>query len=135
MSPLLLDPRLHECRRIFLHELEVTASIGFHDFEREAPQRVRISVEIFVLVVETTSGRDDVRDTLDYDRVREGIQQLATARHFNLQETLIDQVAEFCLDFAGVRAAAVRSDKPDVYPDCATVGIEVLRFASGRARG
>jgi len=135
MSPFLLDPRLQDCRRIFLHQLEVTASIGFHDFERAAPQRVCISVEVFVPIAHTTSGRDDVHDTLDYDRLREGIQQLATARHFNLQETLIDQVADFCLAFADVRAAVVRSDKPDVYPDCGTVGIEVLRFAPARPPG
>jgi len=135
VSLLLLDPRLHDCRRIFLHELEVSASIGFHDFERAAPQRVRISVEVFVPVAQSTSSQDDVRDTLDYDKLREGIQRLATSRHFNLQETLIDALVGFCLHFEGVRAAAVRSDKPDVYPDCGTVGIEVLRFAATGSPG
>ena len=29
----LLDPRLAECRRIFLHDFAIDASIGFHDHD------------------------------------------------------------------------------------------------------
>ncbi|NCV62300.1 MAG: dihydroneopterin aldolase, partial [Betaproteobacteria bacterium] len=34
-----------------------------------------------------------------------------------------------CLKLGSVRAASVRTEKPDVYPDCKTVGIESMRFA------
>ncbi|NDI21700.1 MAG: dihydroneopterin aldolase, partial [Betaproteobacteria bacterium] len=84
MSSLLLHPQLSDCRRIFIDDLEVQASIGFHDFERRARQRVKISVALFVPVAESLSNRDDVQDTLDYDKLREGIGALATSRHFNL---------------------------------------------------
>jgi len=130
MNALLLHPRLSDCRRIFIEDLEVQASIGFHAFEKLARQRVKISVALFVPVSASESDRDDVQDTLDYDRLREGISQLAASRHFNLQETLIDEVLDFCLALGAVRAASVRTEKPDVYPDCKTVGIESMRFAT-----
>ena len=66
----------------------------------------------------------------DYDQIRNGIVQLATSRHFNLQETLIDLIAEFCLSLANVRAVRIETQKPDIYPDCKTVGVEVFRWAS-----
>jgi len=129
MTSLLLHPQLSDCRRIFIEDLEVQASIGFHEFERQARQRVKITVALFVPIQASYSNRDHVQDTLDYDKLREGIASLAASRHFNLQETLIDEVLSFCLELGAVRAATVRTEKPDVYPDCKTVGIESIRFA------
>jgi len=120
---------LTDCRRIFIHDLSIEASIGFHEFEKQARQRVLISIDVYIPIANSTSGRDDVRDVTDYDQIRSGIIQLATSRHFNLQETLIDAIAEFCLAMTNVRAVRIESQKPDIYPDCKTVGVEVFRWA------
>ena len=69
---MLLDPRLSDCRRIFLHDLAIDASIGFHDFEKKAPQRVLISIDLFVPISASTSAHDEVKDVIDYDFVRLG---------------------------------------------------------------
>jgi dihydroneopterin aldolase len=125
----ILDPRLADCRRIFLQDVSVDASIGFHDFEKQARQRILVSVDLYVPVTQSSSTRDDVADVVDYDFVRLGILRIAQSRHFNLQETLIDEISNLCLAQGGVRAVRVESQKPDVYPDCKTVGIEVFRWA------
>ncbi len=124
------DPRLSDCRRIFLRDFSIDASIGFHDFEKQAPQRILISVDLFVPIASSTSNRDDVLDVVDYDFIRTGIVKIAQSRHFNLQETLIDEICALCLSQPSVRAARVETQKPDVYPDCKTVGIEVFRWAA-----
>ncbi len=126
----LSDPRLSDCRRIFLRDFSIDASIGFHDFEKQAPQRILISVDLFVPISSSTSNRDDVLDVVDYDFIRTGIVKIAQSRHFNLQETLIDEICNLCLSQPSVRAARVETQKPDVYPDCKTVGIEVFRWAA-----
>ena len=125
----ILDPRLADCRRIFLQDVSVDASIGFHDFEKQARQRILVSVDLYVPMTQSSSTRDDVADVVDYDFVRLGILRIAQSRHFNLQETLIDEIASLCLAQGRVRAVRVESQKPDVYPDCKTVGIEVFRWA------
>lgn len=117
-------------RRIFLHELSLMASIGFHDFERAARQRILVNVDLFVPTSLSQSGRDDVQDLLDYDQVRSGIQALVASRHYNLQETLIDEILALCLSFPQVSGAQVSTQKPDVYPDCKTVGIETEAWRS-----
>lgn len=124
----LLDPRLADCRRIFLHDFALDASIGFHDFELAARQRVLVSVDLYVPLADSTSDRDHVSGTVDYDFIRHGIQRLAHERHYNLQETLVDRIVALCLEPSAVRAVRVRTEKPDVYPDCRTVGVEVFRF-------
>ena len=126
---MLSDPRLADCRRIFLRDFALDASIGFHDFEKKARQRILISVDLFVPIQSSTSASDSVSDVIDYDFLRHGISSIAQSRHFNLQETLIDEICSLCLSQPGVRAARVESQKPDVYPDCRTVGIEVFRWA------
>lgn len=124
----LLDPRLGDCRRIFLHEFALEASIGFHDFELAAKQRVLINVELFVPLHASTSSRDHVSETLDYDIIRRDIAEWASSRHFNLQETLLDGIVDLCMAQPSVRAVRASTEKPDVYPDCRTVGVEVFRF-------
>ena len=124
----LLDPRLADCRRIFLHELAIDASIGFHAFERERRQRVLIDVDIFVPIAHSTSDADEAAHVVDYDFLRTGIVRLAGERHYNLQETLLDRVVGHCLSHPAVRAVRASTQKPDIYPDCRTVGIEVFRF-------
>jgi dihydroneopterin aldolase len=124
----LLDPRLTDCRRIFLHGLALEASIGFHDFELEARQRVLINVELFVPLHASLSSSDHVSETLDYDLIRRDITEWARSRHFNLQETLLDGIVDLCMAQPSVRAVRASTEKPDVYPDCHTVGVEVFRF-------
>ncbi len=125
---LLLHPRLHDCRRIFLHEFAVDASIGFHDFELKARQRVLINVDLFVPLADSMPSRDAREEIVDYDFVRVAVAQLAGSRHFNLQETLLEGIVQVCFAQRAVRAVRVSTEKPDVYPDCKTVGIEVFRF-------
>ncbi len=124
------DPRLTDCRRIFLDDLAIEASIGFHDFERTAPQRILVSVDLYLPIAQSTSARDDVADVLDYDLLRLNVSRIAQSRHFNLQETLMDEICAFCLQQPAVKAVRVVTQKPDVYPDCKTVGIEVIRWAT-----
>lgn len=127
MNPL-LHPRLADCRRIFLSGLSLDLSIGFHDFEREARQRVLINVDLFVPLKSSTARHDEVSEVVDYDFLRREIHEWAVSRHFNLQETLLEGIVEICFSEPAVRAVRVSTEKPDVYPDCRTVGIEVFHF-------
>jgi dihydroneopterin aldolase len=53
--------------------------------------------------------------------------------HINLQETLLDDLAEAILKLEGVRAVRLSSEKTRIYPDLAGIGVEVLRFREGDA--
>lgn len=110
--------------RTILDDLDVTMRLGIHPHE-EVPQRVRLWVEMTVVYPAPVS-QDTIDQVLDYDFVREGIQQLAAGPGFALQETLVEAVATLCLSDPRVTAVRVRSMKLDVYPD-AKVGCEIMR--------
>ncbi|HXF44671.1 MAG TPA: dihydroneopterin aldolase [Burkholderiaceae bacterium] len=124
----LLDPRLADCRRIFLREVVLGANIGIHDFERSGPQRVTINVDLFVPLALSTPKQDRIAEVVDYDFVRLAIRRRIEAGHINLQETLVDDIARELLAHPAVRAVRVASEKPDVYEDVQAVGVEVLLF-------
>ena len=126
MTTLLSHPRLTECRRLFLRDYEVWINIGVHDFEKKGEQRVKINVDLYVPLAESTPRHDELAEVLDYDFIRREIMARVAQGHIHLQETLADDVLRMMLAHPRVRAARVSTEKPDVYPDCEAVGVEVF---------
>ncbi|MEC5216078.1 dihydroneopterin aldolase [Actimicrobium sp. GrIS 1.19] len=128
MSSSLSDPALANCRRLFLRNYEVFINIGVHDFEKKAEQRVLINVDLFVPLELSTPTEDLLDEVVDYDFMRSTILRRTAAGHIHLQETLCDDVVAAMLAHPKVRAVRVSTEKPDVYPDCESVGVEVFRI-------
>jgi len=114
--------------RILLESLEVQADIGFHEFEIGAPQRLLVSVEIWLNEL-AAPAEDHPEQAWNYDFLRAEVEELASARRYNLQETLAHAIFERAAAFHGVRALRVRLSKPDVYADAKGVGVEVASFS------
>ncbi len=113
-------------QRLILNKFEHDVSIGIHDFEKSAPQRILFTVE---LSLNENIDHDDITQTVDYDFLREEIKRLTTNTHYNLQETLAHDIAGVCFKHDKVTAAKISLSKPDVYPDCESVGytVELIR--------
>lgn len=110
--------------KILLDSLEVQADIGFHDYEVGVPQRLLVTVEIWLDDVRPPSD-DDPAFAWDYDFLRSQVEELARARRYNLQETLAHAIYERVAAFHGVRALRVATSKPDIYADARGVGVEI----------
>jgi dihydroneopterin aldolase len=113
--------------RIHLDSLEVMVDIGFHDFEIGAPQRLLISVEVWLSDVATPAD-DHADNAWNYDHLRLEIERIASARRYNLQETILAEIYGSIAARKGVRALRVSSNKPDVYPNARGVGVEIASF-------
>jgi 7,8-dihydroneopterin aldolase/epimerase/oxygenase len=132
MTTALLDPRLADCRRLFLADYEIWINIGVHDFEKRGEQRVVMNVDLYVPLALTTPKADKLDEVVDYDFIRRTIGERVARGHIHLQETLADDVVRAMLEHPDVRAARVTTAKPDVYPDCDAVGVEVFAFKQAR---
>lgn len=128
MHSMLNNPQLLDCRRLFLKNYEVWINIGVHDFEKKGEQRVLINVDLYVPLAATTPQHDQLDEVVDYDFMRRTIAQRVKQGHVHLQETLCDDVARLMLEHPLVKAVRVSTEKPDVYPDCESVGVEVFRL-------
>jgi dihydroneopterin aldolase len=124
MVPDRLRPR---AAKILLDSLEVEADIGFHEFEIGNPQRLLVTVEIWLDHI-PPADRDDPAEAWDYDLLREQIVELATARRYNLQESLAHAIYDRVASMRGVAALRVATAKPDVYPNAKGVGVEIASY-------
>jgi dihydroneopterin aldolase len=128
MPSLLSHPKLTDCRRLFLRNYNVMSNIGVHDFEKISEQRVLFNVELFIPLSNSTPTQDELAEVVDYDFIRETIKARVSKGHIQLQETLCDEIAHSLLMHPKVRAVLVSTEKPDVYPDCESVGVEVFHI-------
>ena len=113
-------------QRILIEDIEVMADIGFHDFEIGVPQRLLVSVELWLDPLPPRD--DDPARAWDYDVVVQAVRSLATSRRYNLQETLVHAIFARIAGLHGISALKVSSTKPDVYPDASGVGVEITSF-------
>jgi dihydroneopterin aldolase len=114
-------------RKIVLEDYCVLTDIGFHDFEVGTPQRLTITVEVW-LEEAFFPESDDAADAWDYDFLRSEVAALAGGARFNLQETLARAIYDLVAARRGVAALRVSTRKPDIYPDCKGVGVELCSF-------
>lgn len=128
MLSALTHPSLRDCRRLFLRNYEVMINIGVHDFEKKGEQCVLINVDLYIPLAESTPKADQLDEVVDYDFMRETVSKRMAQGHVHLQETLVDDLARALLAHPRVRAVCLSTMKPDVYPDCEGVGVEVFQI-------
>ncbi|HJQ16078.1 MAG TPA: dihydroneopterin aldolase [Allosphingosinicella sp.] len=124
LVPESLAPRT---RKIVMEDYCVAADIGFHEYEVGHPQRLLITVEVWLDEASFVEN-DESDDAWNYDFLRLEIAALVAGRRFNLQETLARGIYDLVAARRGVQALRVTTRKPDIYPDCAGVGVELASF-------
>jgi dihydroneopterin aldolase len=113
--------------RIVVNGLVVTAAIGVHDFEHDAPQRVRFDVEIdtvddYADRVRTTGEYVSYADVVEFIEARAG-----SGEHVELVETWAEDVADFALRNELARSVRVMVQKLDIFPAAHGVGVAIER--------
>jgi dihydroneopterin aldolase len=128
MLSALIHPQLNDCRRLFLRNYEVLINIGVYEFEKKGEQRLLINVDLYIPLAVSSPTHDQLEEVVDYDFMRDTIAKRMARGHVQLQETLCDDIVRSMLEHPRVRAARVSTMKPDVYPDCEGVGVEVFKI-------
>lgn len=127
LEGLVPDRLAPKTRKVVLEDYCLSADIGFHEFEIGAPQRLLVTVEVWI-DEKSFANHDNSNDAWDYDFLRTEINRLVAGRRFNLQETLVREIYDLVAARRGVTALRVATRKPDIYPDCAGVGVELVSF-------
>ena len=113
-------------RRVFVRDLVLPCAIGVHAHEQDAPQRVRINVELMVREDERNL-QDRIENVLSYEHIVDGVRAITEESHINLVETLAERIAGLCLADERVARVRVCVEKLDIYAEAASVGVEIER--------
>jgi len=101
------------------HDLTYQVRVGFHDFERNIQQRVKINFE-----AETdwhkAVEKDEPIDIVDYYHINEALEKMISKKSWNLIESLAEDVAKlictkFNADAVRVQVNKKPLDMPNVY--------------------
>jgi 7,8-dihydroneopterin aldolase/epimerase/oxygenase len=134
MKQIISETWLQDCRGLFLRDLEINISIGVYEQEKKKKQKILIDVDVYVPLAKNTPKEDNLEEVFDYDFMRNSVLQYVSHNqiHFNLQETLCDRLAAIMLEHPLVQAVRVSTRKTEVYPDCASVGVETFLMKKWR---
>ena len=130
VQPLKIADATRAIRHVFVRDLTLDAHIGVHRHEEDAPQPIRVNIDLTVAEDAAPVG-DRLENVVDYEHVINGVRAIVAEGHVRLVETLAEAVAAFALADRRVRAVRVRIEKLKIIPDAASVGVEIERLAAG----
>ena len=110
--------------QVFINGLSIEAVIGVYDWERGAPQRLIVDLEMG-WDLRRAAEHDDLAATLDYAAVSQRIAKFAAASDFALVERFAECLAAVIMEEFGVPWLRLRLTKPGAVPE-ALGGVGVL---------
>jgi 7,8-dihydroneopterin aldolase/epimerase/oxygenase len=128
VQPLRIADAAASVRHVFIRDLVLLCSIGVYDHEHDAPQRIRVNLD---LTVTESHHNDHIDNVVCYETVANKVRTIVSGDHTNLCETLAEKIAQSCLEDMRVKCARIRVEKLDVFADIASVGVEIERFNNG----
>ncbi len=110
-----------------LNKVDVVMSVGIapHEKYKDRPQHVVVSAKLFFHKGKINAT--DINDCVNYAVIRDFIASWADRDHVDLIETLGDELIEKCFEDSRVEAVWIAIEKPDIFHDAESVGIEVYR--------
>ena len=109
--------------RVFLRGFTLPMRIGAYAQEHGREQAVRFCVEVDV-AREGGAASDDMRSLYSYDLIVDAIRRLAARRHYELVESVADDLAALLLAHPRALRVRIEVEKPDLGPFRVGVGIE-----------
>ena len=112
--------------KILIKDLRATGIIGIHDYERSAPQEMRINISLFT-DTRRAAETDDINDCVNYQTVAERVKLHAETSKRLTVEALAEDIAQICLATPQVQRVIVRVEKTQAIAYTGSVGVEIER--------
>lgn len=112
--------------KVIIKNLVARGIIGVYDWERAKPQEILINITLFG-ALEKAGLSDNIEDSINYKTISKGAQSLAENCERLTVEALAADIANYCLESAGVQKVVVRVEKPGAVRFAESVGVEIER--------
>ena len=113
-------------KKILIENLTCSASVGVYENEKLNKQKIIINLEI-LLITKMKTHTDNLNDVADYGKFRRIILDVINSKHFNLIETLADNLIKKIENFDKVENIKLKITKPDIFNDC-SVSYEISNY-------
>ena len=118
--------RLMLMDKIKLSELKVETIIGIWEWEKRNPQIVSIDLEMSTNI-KAAAKSDSIKDALDYKTIAKRIKQYSENNHFELIETLAENLTQIIIEEFKVEWVKLSVSKPYAIRDSKNVSLTIER--------
>ena len=116
-------------KKILIKELTLDLKLGYYEFEKEKPQKVKFSLEIDYEDKKPTSDKD-IKSIVNYGQVVKLIKKLTKNKHYNFLETLAEDVFDILFKDKRIGKIMLRIEKLEILKECSSVGIQITKKRS-----
>ena len=116
-------------KKILINELILNLKLGYFDFEKEKPQKVKFSLEVNYQDKKPSNDKD-LKSIVNYARIVRLIKKLVKNKHYNFLETLAEDVFDELFKDRRIDKIALQIEKLEIMKDCSSVGIQISKKRS-----
>ena len=113
-------------RKVIITDLVFNTSIGVHDFEKEKEQQIKFNIEININPV-LKAAENDLKSIVDYENVINKVKSITHKKHYNLLETLAEDIFTNLFLNKNIIKIKLRIEKPEIIKNTSSVGIEITK--------
>ena len=116
-------------KKVLINNLILDLKLGYYDFEKNKPQKVKFNLEIDYEDKKPTNDKD-IKSIVNYGRVVKLITKLVKNKHYNFLETLAEDVFDELFKDKRIDKITLQIEKMEIMKDCSSVGIQISKKRS-----
>ena len=116
-------------KKVLIKELILSLTLGYYNFEKEKPQKVKFSLEANYQDKKPTNDKD-LKSIVNYDKLVKLIKKLTKNKHYNFLETLAEDVFDEMFKDKRIDRISLQIEKLEIIKDCTSVGIQISKKRS-----
>ena len=116
-------------KKILIKNLTLDLKLGYYDFEKDNPQKVKFTLEVNYRDKKPTNDKD-LKSIVNYDKIVRLIKKLVKNKHYNFLETLAEDVFDELFRDKRIDKITLQIEKLEIVKDCSSVGIQISKKRS-----
>ena len=116
-------------KKILIKDLILDLKLGYYDFEKEKPQKVKFTLEVNYEDKKPSNDKD-LKSIVNYDKIVKLIKKLVKNKHYNFLETLAEDVFDELFQDRRIDKISLQIEKLEIMKDCTSVGIQISKKRS-----
>ena len=116
-------------KKILIKDLILGLKLGYYDFEKEKPQKVKFTLEVNYEDKKPSNDKD-LKSIVNYDKIVKLIKKLVKNKHYNFLETLAEDVFDELFKDRRIDKISLQIEKLEIMRDCSSVGIQISKKRS-----
>ena len=116
-------------KKVIIKELILDLKLGYFDFEKEKPQKVKFNIEVNYEDKKPSNDKD-LKTIVNYAKIVKLIKKLVKNKHYNFLETLAEDVFDELFKDKRIDKISLQIEKLEIMKDRSAVGIQISKKRS-----